>query len=249
MSALENVSQEDLKNPDYVPPLQVGLVLGLQHVLAMFVSNITPSIIIAGAAGFAFGSADTVFLIQMSMLFAGIATLMQTIGIGPIGARLPVMQGTSFAFVPVMIGAAKMGMGTLFGGIVIGGIFHAFLGSFIGKIRHWFPPLVSGIIILAIGIYLIPVGIQYAAGGAGEFNMSKPTWGGMGNWGLAIIVILVAFGLKFWTKGIISSASVLLGMIVAYLVAIFMGSVNFSGVEKAAWFALPEPFKYGFDII
>ena len=158
------------------------------------------------------------------------------------------MQGTSFAFVPVMIGAAKMGMGTLFGGIVIGGIFHAFLGSFIGKIRHWFPPLVSGIIILAIGIYLIPVGIQYAAGGAGEFNMSKPTWGGMGNWGLAIIVILVAFGLKFWTKGIISSASVLLGMIVAYLVAIFMGSVNFSGVEKAAWFALPEPFKYGFDI-
>ena len=245
MSALENVSQEDLKNPDYVPPLQVGLVLGLQHVLAMFVSNITPSIIIAGAAGFAFGSADTVFLIQMSMLFAGIATLMQTIGMGPMSY---LMQGTSFAFVPVMIGAAKMGMGTLFGGIVIGGIFHAFLGSFIGKIRHWFPPLVSGIIILAIGIYLIPVGIQYAAGGAGEFNMSKPTWGGMGNWGLAIIVILVAFGLKFWTKGIISSASVLLGMIVAYLVAIFMGSVNFSGVEKAAWFALPEPFKYGFDI-
>src|SRR6056300_278267 len=226
MSALENVSQEDLKNPDYVPPLQVGLILGLQHVLAMFVSNVTPSIIIAGVAGFAFGSADTVFLIQMSMLFAGIATLMQTIGLGPIGARLPVMQGTSFAFVPVMIGAAKMGMGTLFGGIVIGGIFHAFLGSFIGKIRHWFPPLVSGIIILAIGIYLIPVGIQYAAGGAGDFNMSKPTWGGMGNWSLALIVIIVAFWLKFWTKGI----------------------VNFSGVEKAAWFALPEPFKYGFDI-
>ncbi len=154
------------------------------------------------------------------------------------------MQGTSFAFVPVMIGAAKMGMGTLFGGIVIGGIFHAFLGSFIGKIRHWFPPLVSGIIILTIGIYLIPVGIQYAAGGAGEFNMSKPSWGRIGNWSLAIIVIFVAFGLKFWTKGVTSSASVLLGMIVAYLVAIFMGSVNFSGVEKAAWFALPEPFKY-----
>jgi NCS2 family nucleobase:cation symporter-2 len=248
MSTLENVSKEDLKNPDYVPPLQVGVILGLQHVLAMFVSNVTPSIIIAGVAGFAFGSADTVFLIQMSMLFAGIATLMQTIGFGPVGARLPVMQGTSFAFVPVMIGAAKMGMGTLFGGIVIGGLFHAFMGLFIGKIRHWFPPLVSGIIILAIGIYLIPVGIQYAAGGAGDFNMSKPTWGGLGNWSLAIIVILVSFGLKFWTKGIISSSSVLLGMIVAYVIAIFMGDVNFSGVSKAAWFALPEPFKYGFDI-
>jgi NCS2 family nucleobase:cation symporter-2 len=79
-----------------------------------------------------------------------------------------------------MIGAAKMGMGLCFGGIVIGGLFHAFMGLFIGKIRHWFPPLVSGIIILAIGIYLIPVGIQYAAGGAGDFNMSKPTWGGLG---------------------------------------------------------------------
>ena len=144
----ENVSKEDLKNPDYVPPLQVGVILGLQHVLAMFVSNVTPSIIIAGVAGFAFGSADTVFLIQMSMLFAGIATLMQTIGFGPVGARLPVMQGTSFAFVPVMVGAAKMGMGSLFGGIVIGGLFHAFMGLFIGKIRHWFPPLVSGLVIL-----------------------------------------------------------------------------------------------------
>ena len=248
MSNLENVSAADLKNPDYVPPLQVGIILGLQHVLAMFVSNVTPSIIIAGVAGFAFGSADTVFLIQMSMLFAGIATLMQTVGFGPVGARLPVMQGTSFAFVPVMIGAAKMGMGTLFGAIVIGGVFHAFLGTIIGKIRHWFPPLVSGIIILAIGIYLIPVGIEYAAGGAGDFNMSKPTWGGIGNWSLAIIVILVSFGLKFWTKGIVSSSSVLLGMIVAYIIAAVMGDVSFAGVTNAAWFALPEPFKYGFDI-
>ena len=84
-----------------------GITLGLQHVLAMFVSNFTPAIIIGGAAGFAFGSADAVFLIQMSMLFAGIATLFQTIGFGPVGARLPVMQGTSFAFIPVMIPGSK----------------------------------------------------------------------------------------------------------------------------------------------
>ena len=160
MANLGNVSAEDLKNPDYVPPMGAGITLGLQHVLAMFVSNFTPAIIIGGAAGFAFGSADAVFLIQMSMLFAGIATLFQTIGFGPVGARLPVMQGTSFAFIPVMIPAVKTaGLGALFGGIVIGGLFHAFLGTIIGRIRHWFPPLVSGLIILAIGIYLIPVGI------------------------------------------------------------------------------------------
>jgi NCS2 family nucleobase:cation symporter-2 len=185
----------------------------------------------------------------MSMLFAGIATLFQTIGMGPIGARLPVMQGTSFAFIPVMIPAVKSaGLGALFGGIVIGGLFHAFLGTIIGKIRHWFPPLVSGLIILAIGIYLIPVGIKYAAGGAADFQMKNPAWGGMSHWGLALIVIISSFILKFWTRGIMSSAAVLIGMIIAYLVAAAMGNVNFSGVEKAAWFAIPEPMKYGFDI-
>jgi NCS2 family nucleobase:cation symporter-2 len=168
---------------------------------------------------------------------------------GPIGARLPVMQGTSFAFIPVMIPAVKSaGLGALFGGIVIGGLFHAFLGTIIGKIRHWFPPLVSGLIILAIGIYLIPVGIKYAAGGAADFQMKNPAWGGMSHWGLALIVIISSFILKFWTRGIMSSAAVLIGMIIAYLVAAAMGNVNFSGVEKAAWFAIPEPMKYGFDI-
>ena len=92
-----------LQDPNYEVPMGPRIALGMQHVLAMFASNVTPSIIIAGAAGFAFGGTDTVFLIQMAMLFAGIATLMQTIGFGPVGARLPVMQGTSFAFVPIMI--------------------------------------------------------------------------------------------------------------------------------------------------
>ncbi len=242
-------STEQLSDPDYSPPLGQAVPLGLQHVLAMFISNVTPAIIIGGAAGFAFGSADEIFLIQMSMLFAGVATLFQTIGFGPVGARLPVMQGTSFAFVPVMIPIAKTaGMGALFGGILVGGIFHAFLGTIIGKIRHWFPPLVSGLIILAIGIYLIPIGIKYAAGGAADFQMKNPEWGGMSKWGLALIVIIVSLALKFWAKGLLSSAAVLVGMIVAYIIAMFMGAVNFSGVEKAAWFALPEPFKYGFDL-
>ena len=240
---------EQLRDPDYSPPLGKAIPLGLQHVLAMFISNVTPAIIVGGAAGFAFGSVDAIFLIQMSMLFAGVATLLQTIGFGPVGARLPVMQGTSFAFVPVMIPIVKSaGMGALFGGIIVGGIFHALIGKIIGKIRHWFPPLVSGLIILAIGIYLIPVGIEYAAGGAAPFQKASPEWGGISKWGLAIIVIIVSLGLKFWAKGLLSSAAVLVGMIVAYLIAIPMGAVNFSGVEKAAWFAIPQPFKYGFDL-
>jgi len=241
-------SADDLRNPDYVPPMGDRVALGLQHVLAMFVSNFTPAIIIGGAAGFAFGGADAVFLIQMSMLFAGIATLMQTIGFGPVGARLPVMQGTSFAFIPVMIPVVKgAGIASLFGAIFVGGLFHATLGFFIGRLRHWFPPLVSGLVILVIGIELIPVGIKYAAGGAAEFQMNNPSWGDATHWGMALVVIIVALGLKFWTKGILSTGAVLFGLIAGYIVAILMGQVNFGGVAKASWFAMPMPFKYGLD--
>ena len=99
---------EQLRDPDYTPPLGSAIPLGIQHVLAMFVSNITPAIIVAGAAGFGFGSnsadfPNMIYMIQMSMFFAGVATLFQTIGFGPVGARLPIVQGTSFAFIPIMI--------------------------------------------------------------------------------------------------------------------------------------------------
>jgi len=241
-------TSDQLKDPNYEVPMGPRVALGLQHVLAMFASNVTPSIIIAGAAGFAFGGEDMVFLIQMAMLFAGIATLFQTIGFGPVGARLPVMQGTSFAFVPIMIGVVKAGgMATLMGAIVIGGLFHTLLGLIIGKIRHWFPPLVSGMVILAIGLALLPVGIKYAAGGAAEFQMNAPEWGDISKWGLALVVIFVALGFKFFTKGIASSAAILLGLIAGYLVGIFTGAVNFGGVAKAEWFVIPTPFKYGIE--
>ncbi len=127
-------------DPNFIPPLSQAVPLGLQHVLAMFASNVTPSIIIAGAAGFAFGGEDMTYLVQMAMLFAGIATLFQTIGFGPVGARLPIMQGTSFAFVTVMIIVVKdYGMGALMGAIVVAGFFHFLLGTVIGRIRFLFP--------------------------------------------------------------------------------------------------------------
>ncbi len=242
-------SKAELKDPNHNLSLDKSIPLGIQHVLAMFASNVTPAIIIAGAAGFAFGGADMVYLVQMAMLFAGIATLFQTIGFGPVGARLPVMQGTSFAFVPIMIGITKTsGIAALFGSVIIAGIFHTFLGSIVGKIRHWFPPLITGIVITAIGLALLPVGIKYAAGGAAAFQMNAPEWGDFSRWGLALVVIIVALGLKFYTKGIASTAAILIGLIAGYLVGIATGAVNFGGVGKAAWFAFPEPFKYGFEI-
>ncbi len=248
MNETTDLDPSRLSDPDYEIPMAPRVALGMQHVLAMFASNVTPSIIVAGAAGFAFGGADMVFLIQMAMLFAGVATLFQTIGFGPVGARLPVMQGTSFAFVPIMIGIVKSsGMAALMGSVVVAGLFHAALGTIIGRIRHWFPPLVSGMVITTIGLYLIPVGIKYAAGGAADFQMNNPAWGGFGSWGLALVVIFVALGCKFYTRGLTSSAAVLIGLVAGYVAGIATGAVNFGGIGKAAWFAIPMPFKYGIE--
>ena len=248
MNDVSDATPGQLQDPDFDLPMGPRVALGLQHVLAMFASNVTPSIIIAGAAGFAFGGADMVFLIQMAMLFAGVATLFQTIGFGPVGARLPVMQGTSFAFVPIMISIVKSsGIAALFGAVLVAGVFHAALGAIIGRIRHWFPPLVTGMVITAIGLYLLPVGIKYAAGGAADFQMNNPAWGDFSRWGLALVVILVALGFKFFTRGIASSAAIMLGLIAGYLVGVATGAVNFGGVAKAAWFTVPTPFKYGIE--
>ncbi len=242
----------NLKDPNYMPPLGQAIPLGIQHVLAMFVSNVTPAIIVAGAAGFGFGSADMgqmIYMIQMSMFFAGIATLIQTIGIGPIGARLPIVQGTSFAFLPVMIplvaGQGLAAMPILMGGVVAGGIFHLVLGGFIGRIRHWLPPLVTGLVVLMIGLSLVAVGIKYAAGGAAKFEMEGPEFGSLKNWSMAFVVILVTLGLKFFTRGLLSVAAVLIGLIVGYAYAYALGEVSFANVSKAADFVIPNLFHFG----
>ena len=235
-------------DPNITPPMAQAAPLGLQHVLAMFASNVTPSIIVAGAAGLQFGGAEQVYLIQMAMLFAGIATLFQTIGFGPVGARLPIMQGTSFAFVGVLAGiAATQGLGVALTSCIIGGLIHFALGSVIANIRYLFPPLVTGLVILAIGLYLVPVGIKYAAGGAADFQMAAESFGSLMHWTVALTVIVVALGFKFITKGILSNAAILLGLIAGYLVAFMFGMVNFAAVDKASWVTGLQTLPYGFE--
>lgn len=245
---------EQLRDPNYTPPLAKAIPLGIQHVLAMFVSNVTPAIIIAGAAGFGFGSnspdfPSLIYMIQMAIMFAGVATLLQTIGFGPVGARLPIVQGTSFAFIPIMIplvaGKGVDAMGILMTGVLLGGIFHAFLALFIGKIRFALPPLVTGLVVLMIGLALVKVGIVYSAGGYPA--MGKPEFGSLQNWSVALVVVFVTLGVKFFTRGMFSVAAVLIGLIAGYIVSYFLGMVSFDNIGKAAVFALPVPFKFGFE--
>ncbi|WP_428928115.1 uracil-xanthine permease family protein [Marinibacterium sp. SX1] len=252
---------EQLRDPDYTPPLYKAVPLGIQHVLAMFVSNVTPAIIVAGVAGFGFGSnspdfPELLYMIQMSMLFAGIATLLQTITIGPIGAGLPIVQGTSFAFLPIMIplvaGKGVDGLAALFTGVLIGGIFHACLGFVIGKIRFALPPLVTGLVVLMIGLALVKVGIEYAAGGVPAKAGGAAEYGGILNWFIALFVIVVTLVVKFFTRGMLSISAVLVGIAAGYVLSIITGVLPVSAItgswERAAAFALPQPFKYGFEL-
>ncbi|WP_339822258.1 nucleobase:cation symporter-2 family protein [Sulfitobacter dubius] len=249
-----------LRDPDYTPALTKAVPLGIQHVLAMFVSNVTPAIIVAGAAGFGFGSdagaqgfPDMTYLIQMSMLFAGIATLFQTIGFGPVGARLPIVQGTSFAFLPIMIplvaGKGVEALPALFGGVLVGGLFHMVLGTFIGRIRFALPPLVTGLVVTMIGLALVKVGIQYAAGGVPAID--QPEYGSLLNWSAALVVIVATLGLKFFTRGMLSVSAVVIGIALGYIYALAVGMITFEGIvtswDRAATVALPIPFAYGFE--
>jgi NCS2 family nucleobase:cation symporter-2 len=255
MAAMDSIgTPEQLRDPNYTPPLAQAVPLGIQHVLAMFVSNVTPAIIVAGAAGFGFGSnspdfPQLIYMIQMAIFFAGVATLFQTIGFGPVGARLPVVQGTSFAFLPIMIplvaGKGIDGMAALFGGVIVGGIFHALLGTVIGKIRFALPPLVTGLVVLMIGLALVKVGIQYAAGGVPAIG--TPEYGSALNWFVALVVVVVTLGLKFFTRGMWSVSAVLLGLIAGYVVAMALGMVSFGNIGRAAPFAVPDPFHFGFE--
>jgi xanthine permease len=187
------------------------------------------------------------------MLFAGIATLFQTIGMGPVGARLPIVQGTSFAFIPIMIplvaGKGVEALPALFGGVLIGGLFHVFIGTFIGKIRFALPPLVTGLVVTMIGLALVKVGIQYAAGGVPAIN--SPEYGSLLNWSAALVVVFVTLGLKFYAKGMLAVSAVVIGIIVGYFYAMVMGMVTLDGIatswSRAATVSFPMPFKYGFE--
>ncbi|MET0371068.1 MAG: nucleobase:cation symporter-2 family protein [Sphingobium sp.] len=247
------MTAEQARDPDYFPRLSVAIPLGVQHVLAMFVSNLTPAIIVAGAAGFGFGSPDQtemIYLIQMAMLFAGVATLMQTVGVGPVGARLPIVQGTSFAFLPIMIpivaGKGVGAMAALTTAALIGGLFHTCLSFFVGRIRFALPPMVTGLVVLMIGLSLMRVGVQYAAGGVPAIG--TPAYGAGSSWLLAGVVVVTTLLLSFYGRGIWSTASVLLGLLAGYAVAVIMGRVSLDAVGQAGWVMLPMPFHFGFAL-
>ena len=249
MSDQVTMDPAKLADTEYTPPMAQAIPLGIQHVLAMFAGNVTVPLLIALAAG---GPQLITPLVQIALLAAGVATLIQTIGIGPIGSRLPVVQGTSFAYLGILIGALKSGatLAAVFGASLIGGIFQMILGYFIPQIRKFIPPLVSGVVVMTIGFTLLPVGIKYSAGcGAYPAPFCKAGFGSLSNWGMALLVIIVTLLIRRYGKGIWSAASIFFGLVIGYIVAFPLGMVNGKALAKVGtskWFGFPDQ-HFGLD--
>ncbi len=257
-------------------PLRQAVPLGLQHVLAMFVGNLSPLLIIMGTCGLTDGNgfADLrISLLQNAMLIAGLVTFLQLYPIGPIGARLPIVMGTSSGFIGVnnSIAASMMAgiaagtitsdvntglliYGTIMGACIIGGVFEMGLGFMIKPLRRFFPAVVTGTVVMAIGLSLIPVGINFFGGG----GTNVPDFGNLWNLLLGLITLAAILIFKHAFRGFPSIASVLLGIIVGYAASLVMGWVlpntfekdgvtytyayvtQWSKVGAAGWFALPD---------
>lgn len=233
----------ELQDVNFMPPLIEAVPLGFQHVLAMFVGNVSVPLIIAAAINLP--SAETIFLVQATMFVAGVATLVQALGIGPIGARVPIVMGTSFAFVPVMLPiAAAYGLPAVLGAAFCGGLAMAAIGLCLRWIRFLFPPVVTGTFIVMIGIILLPVGFTYIGGGFGaaDFGASRHLF-------LAALVFVVTIGFNQYAKGFLSEMAVLIGIVAGYVAAIPMGMIDFSKVTHAGWLQIPMPFHIGLEFV
>ena len=228
-------------------PLNQSIPLGIQHVFAMFAGNITVPLIVAGVFGVTTG--EKIFLIQMALFAAGVATIIQTVGYKNIGARLPIIQGTSFAFIPIMLPFKAFGLGAIFTAAFIGGIFQIWIGKILKPIRHMFPPLVTGIVVLMIGISLLKVGFKYAGGGVWLMNNKPEVFANWEHLLIAGTVLIVALLCNLRGKGMISSASILLGIIAGFVMAALLGEISWGKIAAADWFALPMPFQYGIDFV
>ncbi|HIY21929.1 MAG TPA: purine permease [Candidatus Flavonifractor merdigallinarum] len=221
-----------------VPPLGQTVPLGMQHVVAAVVGIVTPAIMVSGTCGIT--GADQTLLIQVSLLVTALATLLQLFPIGPVGSRLPVIMGISFAYVPTLqaIGG-EFGLPAILGAEIVGGIVAILFGVFVKQIRVLFPPLVTGTVIFTIGLSLYPTAVKYMAGGVGKPDYASPK-----SWAVALITFLVVLILNNFTKGVLKLGAILWGMIVGYIISIPLGLVDFSAVGQAGVFQVPMPMYF-----
>ena len=271
-----NTNQENSTPYDFegMIPLKQAIPLGLQHVLAMFVGNLTPILIITSACAAMSDeeqfAAIQVSLLQNAMLIAGVVTLIQLFAVGPVGGKVPIIMGTSSGFIGVFQSVAKvmgggiLGYAAIMGASIIGGLFEGVLGFLLKPLRRFFPAVVTGTVVLSIGLSLISVGVGSFGGGS-----NAKDYGSIENLLVALAVLVIILVLKHVTKGMMSSSCILIGIICGYIICSLMPMflsttgvsaegtefvkswvINWDAVAQAKWFAIPEfmPVTPVFDL-
>lgn len=242
-SARAQRDQELIYQLEGRPRLRTAFPLGMQHVLAMFASNLAPIMIVAGACGLA--GADMVLMMQCAMFVSGLTTFVQLypIKIGKrfqIGAGLPIVMGTSFTFVPTACSvAATGGLGAVLGASLAGSLVEAVMGIFYKYIRRFFPPLVVGSTLVTIGVNLMSAGVGYFAGGTGSPDYGSPKNLAIAFSILALVVVIQRFG-----KGVLKSSAILIGLVAGYVICLPLGMVDTTTIAEASWFSLPLPLQF-----
>jgi uric acid transporter len=229
---------------DQMLPVGPLFVYGLQHVMSMYAGVIAVPLIVGSAMGLPFR--ELAYLLTAALLVSGLATLLQTLGVWRIGARLPIVQGTSFAAVASMLaigksaGGGNAGMTAIFGAVLVAGVIGFLLAPAFNRLLHLFPPVVTGSVITVIGLSLLPVAINWAAGGVGAKD-----YGSAGNIGLAGLTLLIILVIYRFLPGFFSRVAILAGLVVGTLVAWPLGRTDFSKIGQADWFAVSTPFHFG----
>ena len=243
MTPINTTSSSSKFELDGRPGMGEAVPLGLQHVLAMFVGNIVPMILVASAASLS--ARDANMLLQCCMLGAAISTVIQLypikIGSIRIGSGLPCMMGLTYVFLPACLSiAGSKGIAYIFGAQIAAGIVAVSYGALLKKMSSFFPPVVTGTIVMTVGVSIFNLAIGNIAGGT-----SSPDFGAPVNWAVGCFVVLVVLGFNVYGKGLPKVAAILIGMTAGYILSVILGLVSFSGIGEAAWFAVPRPLAFG----
>ena len=215
------------------PNLQLSVLLGFQHIVAAFGGIVAVPLVVSSALGLDIQT--TAMMVSASIFVAGIATIIQAKGVGKVGSRLPCIMGTDFTFVgPSIAVGSTMGLAGILGATILGSFIEMILSRFIKPLMKFFPPVVTGTVVTLIGLTLVPVAMDWCAGGVGS-----PTYGSITNISVALLVMIIVILLNRYGKGIFSSASILIGMLLGYLISIPLGLVDFGPIKDAAFIGLP----------
>ncbi|MEV5599648.1 nucleobase:cation symporter-2 family protein [Streptomyces sp. NPDC052496] len=238
-------AQGDRKHPvdATLPPVKM-FTSGLQHVAAMYAGVVAPPMIVGPACGL--GPTETAFLMGASLFTAGIATLLQTLGFWKIGAKLPFVNGVSFAGVTPMVAIGKAqdpgdALPVIFGAVIVAGVLGFLLAPSFSKLVRFFPPVVTGTVITLIGVSLLPVAFNWSQGG----NAQAPDYGSLTNIGMAALTFAVVLVLRRVLRGFLQQISILLGLVAGTLIAIPVGITDFGAITKADLVGFPTPFHFG----